>query len=320
MARTVCGWRLAALVRLASAGVGALALSTACGSGGLGGTPYGQAGAGAVSAVGGGDTATGGTSGSGHCEPGAVGCPCYANQTCNGGLDCVRSVCTGQASGGGSGAGGSPGTGGTTATGGAANPTGGTTTGGVATGGLPSGGSATSTGGADTRYTNGPWAGYVWTAVSGTGSTISPTNFDAHTPGTAFCASGTVGPMTDYSGVGIIGYNINQAQGSTVLGTFTPSSTAGIKVTFTNPGGSVLRLQIQGPNGSTDEKDRWCYPLTGSSGTITIPWTSFNTYCWGGSGTTYYSGQALQAVMLLVPGDAKSAVSFSICLSAIGPA
>jgi hypothetical protein len=208
----------------------------------------------------------------------------------------------------------------TTATGGTASETGGVTT---TTGGFPSGGAATGgdgTGGADDRFQNGSWAGYVWTAVTGTGSTVTPTDFTAHTSGTPFCASGTVGAMVDYSGVGMIGYNINQEAGATTLGTWAPSSTAGIQVTFTNPGGSALRLQIQGPNGASDENDRWCYPLAGSSGTVTIPWANFNTYCWGDTGTTYYTGQPLEAVMLLVPGSNLSAVSFSICLSSIGPA
>jgi hypothetical protein len=207
---------------------------------------------------------------------------------------------------GGSGAvGGGPATGGSTSPGGATG----------LTGGMASGGYSTGTGGADTRYRSGPWAGYVWTAVDA-GSTISPAGFDGHQPGTPYCASGSVGPKSDFGGFAMIGYNLNQAADSDIAGTWTPSGSSGLTVSFTNSGGSALRVQIQGPNGATDENDRWCYSLTGSGGTITIPWASFNTYCWGGAGTTYYSGQSLQAVALLIPGDNASAVSFSICLNA----
>jgi len=341
--------RMTLVDELAWSMAGAAALAVACSGGGLAGA--GASPGGAAAAIGGsgsdtgGEPATGGTSnaaGGGGCQPGEESCPCYPNQTCNSGLECLSSYCVDLGSAGGSSTGGSRATGGTasetggaaTTTGGMASETGGapTATGGtpsetggtaMATGGSPTGGTATGgngAGGGDDRFVNGPWAGYVWTTVTGTGSTISPTTFDGHTPGTPFCASGSVGAMTDYSGVGVIGYNLNQAVGSTVLGTWTPTSTAGVRVTFTNSGGSALRLQIQGPNGATNENDRWCYPLTGSSGTITIPWANFNTYCWGGTGTTYYSGQPLQAVMLLVPGGNLSAVSFSICLSSIGPA
>ena len=75
-------------------------------------------------------------------------------------------------------------------------------------------------------------------------------------------------------------------------------------------------MQIQGPTDAAT--DRWCYPLTGSSGTVTIPWGSFNTECWDGTGTNY-SGEPLEAVMLIVPGDDASYVSFNICLNSIAP-
>ncbi len=124
--------------------------------------------------------------------------------------------------------------------------------------------------------------------------------------------------MADYSGVAMIGYNINQAVDSTTLGTWTPTGTTGITVSFTNPGGSALRVQIQGLNGATVASDRWCYPLTGASGTVTIHWATFNTDCWDNTGT-YYSGQPLSAVMIIVPGGNVSTVSYSICLNSFAP-
>jgi hypothetical protein len=185
------------------------------------------------------------------------------------------------------------------------------------TGGAPAtGGSAAVDG---SYYVGGVWHGYLWDSATGTGSTISPVDFSTHTPGTAFCASGSVGPMTDYSGVAMIGFNINQAQGTaTTLGTWIPASisSGGVTLNVTNNGTSVLRVQIQGPNGATDATDRWCATLTQFNSTVTIPWSSFNTACWDGTGT-YYSGQALQAVMVLVPGGNVSSVSYSFCLNSI---
>jgi hypothetical protein len=78
----------------------------------------------------------------------------------------------------------------------------------------------------------------------------------------------------------------------------------------------LSRLAPSGPEADTD---RWCYQLTGSSGTVNILWTNFNPYCWGGAGTTYYSGQTLTEVTLIVPGDDTLSVSFSICLNSMAP-
>jgi hypothetical protein len=112
--------------------------------------------------------------------------------------------------------------------------------------------------------------------------------------------------------VGILGMNLNQAAGDTAAGTITPSSTS-VTVSFTNPGGSPLRVQIQGPNGDLLESDRWCYELAGVSGTVTIPYSAFNTQCWLNTGY-FYAGEPLEALLLLVPGSDIYDVPFDICL------
>jgi hypothetical protein len=186
-----------------------------------------------------------------------------------------------------------------------------------ATGGAASGGGSSSVDGS--YYVGGVWNGYMWDSATGTGSTISPIDFTSHTPGTAFCVSGSVGPMADYSGVALLGYNINQAQGATALGSWTPTSisSGGVTVNVSNNGTSVLRVQIQGPNGATDATDRWCATMTIFNQTVTIPWSNFNTSCWDGLGT-WYSGQPLEAVVILVPGDNLYSVPYSFCLNSIG--
>jgi len=190
------------------------------------------------------------------------------------------------------------------------------------TGGTPATGGAGTAGGSSSvdgsYYVGGVWSGYMWDSATGTGSTITPADFTAHTPGTAFCVSGTVGPMTDYSGVALLGFNINQAKDATALGTWTPAtiSSGGVTVNVSNNGTSTLRVQIQGPSGATDATDRWCATMITFNQAVTIPWSSFNTSCWDGLGTRY-AGQPLEAVMVLVPGDNLYSVPYSFCLNSI---
>jgi hypothetical protein len=212
--------------------------------------------------------------------------------------------------------GGSANTGGsTTLTGGSANTGGSTTlTGGTSAGGTITGG----TGPGPSFYENSPFAGYAWTASSGTGTTITPANYDTKTPpGAPFCASGSVGAMSDYSGTAMVGINLNQVAGSTVVGTWTPpASSTGIIINVSNSGASTLRVQIQGPNGDTDANQRWCAPITQFNQDVTIPWTAFNTMCWDNTGTYYSDSKGpLEAVLVLVPGDATAAVPYNFCIN-----
>ncbi len=231
-----------------------------------------------------------------------------------------------------SGAGGAPVGGNANSSGGLAASSGGNrTTGGAissgavnSTGGVPSsnGGASFSTGGMaagganGSYYVNGPWAGYVWTATC-TGSSITG-DFSTHMTGSPYCVSGSVAPASDYSGWAMLGWNINQTQGSsTPNGTWTPSNinSGGVLISVSNSGGSALRVQIAGPNASTDSSDTWCAAVTGAGGLI--PWTSFNTACWDNSGTAY-AGQPISNVEVLVPGGNIAAVPFDFCLNSLG--
>lgn len=159
----------------------------------------------------------------------------------------------------------------------------------------------------------GAWHGYAFTSASGTGSTISPMNFEARQKGQPLCAMGTVGAAADYSGTALVGMNLNQPMGmgspQTVM-----MSKAGVYVQVKNNAGSTLRVQIQGPNGAMDANDRWCASLSGAS--AFIPWAKFNTKCWDNSGTAY-SGQPLVAAMVLVPGTAMDPVKFDFCIETL---
>ncbi|HEX3777535.1 MAG TPA: hypothetical protein VHV51_23855 [Polyangiaceae bacterium] len=183
--------------------------------------------------------------------------------------------------------------------------------------GATAGGGTTGAGGAMSGagyLVSGAWHGYVYTSATGTGSTITPLDFSMNAAGQPFCASGTVGPMPDYSGVAIVGYNVNQAMGAnSPLGTATPTA-SGLVVNVTNTGMSPLRVQLQGPNGATDATQRWCATITGSGGTI--PYSMFNTACWDGTGTSY-AGEPIAAVQILVPGDNMVAVPYNFCLNSV---
>ena len=206
-----------------------------------------------------------------------------------------------------------------------ANPTGGVgatpATGGVdPTGGVGASG-ATETGGVEDPgggyIISGPWAGYAWTGAEGDGSSITPEDF-ADAEGFPLCASGTVGAMDDYSGVGMVGLNINQPPGEDMPeDTWTPGSEEGVVVNISNPGDSPVRIQIQGPNGASDPDDRWCASVGKFDQDVEIPWGSFNTECWNNEGD-YYDHQALTGVMALIPGDDTTDTPFDLCIKNIG--
>jgi hypothetical protein len=163
-------------------------------------------------------------------------------------------------------------------------------------------------------FTSGTWHGYAWTSASGGASAITPANFGATPAGQPFCVSGSVAGLADYSGVALLGVNLNQAEmPGAAVGTATPAK-AGITVNLTNSGDSPLRIQIQGPTGATDPNDRWCAVVSGSGGFI--PWSSFNTQCWA-SGTPYDGTSPIASVSVLVPGTASGSTAFAFCLNAL---
>jgi hypothetical protein len=159
-----------------------------------------------------------------------------------------------------------------------------------------------------------PWHGYSFTAKGGAGTTVTPADFSMLTAGQGLCACGTVKGAADYSGVAMVGINLNQEAGSMTVGTVTPSG-AGITVAVKGAGTTALRLQIQGPMGDTDASQRWCADLPAAGGTI--PWSNFQFECWEGGMRTPFNGTAaIAAVMVLVPGKTTD-VPFSFCVTSL---
>jgi hypothetical protein len=163
------------------------------------------------------------------------------------------------------------------------------------------------------------WHGYAWTSAgpSGSASTITPANFSSLAAGGQLCASGSVAPQSNYGGYGILGLYVNQATGASTPADPVTVTGTGLVVNVTNTGGSALRVQIQDELGATDATHRWCATITGSGGTI--PWSSFNTACWDGSGTAY-AMQPINAVLIMVPGSNTVAVPFDFCLNSVSQA
>ena len=160
------------------------------------------------------------------------------------------------------------------------------------------------------------WHGYGFTfAGPATSSTVMPANFAmCGATCTMLCASGSVGMTTDFSGTGLVGFNLNQAQGGTPM-PVTPTGATGLTINFTNTGGSPLRVQLLGPTGDTVATDRWCSTLAVTTGPVTIPWAMFNTQCWEGGAGTAYAKQPLKAIQLVVPGSDTAAIPFNMCIT-----
>jgi len=181
----------------------------------------------------------------------------------------------------------------------------------------------------------GTWTGYaapygVTSGASGAGTTtIAPADFSAVAAGaTELCAQGTIGAASDSGGSASIRVNGNQAA-SAPDGGVDPIQTvaiggSGVTVRYSNPGGTVLRLQIQTPAGATDPTGRWCANLSGLGGTETVPWVAFwggvadgTQGCWNSGGTNPPVGTEISVVGLLVPGSNTAAVPYDFCLQGI---
>jgi len=146
------------------------------------------------------------------------------------------------------------------------------------------------------------WHGYAMTGGD-PDSVVTPTSFSNCGVGCVLRATGIVNAANDtnnYAGVVFLGFNLNQAPGTTTAGTVTPTGN-GLALNFTNTGGSgTVRIQIsQGTSATT----RWCADLTAPP--TTVPYSRFNTACWNGTGTTY-ANEPIDTVQIVIPGAAVS--------------
>ena len=159
--------------------------------------------------------------------------------------------------------------------------------------------------------------GYAWTGTTGTASMIMPKDFTGLAAGAPLCVMGSVEASMDYSAVGMLGVNLNQAAAPMApLMTVTPSGT-GLMVDITNTGNSLLRVQIQALDGDTNAEHRWCAPVSGKGGMI--PWATFNTKCWDNSGTAY-AMEPISTFIVSVPSVMTQPTPFNFCLNSVSQA
>lgn len=163
-------------------------------------------------------------------------------------------------------------------------------------------------------YMSGRFQGYYWTALHGVGTTIRATNFNLENYSMPICITGSVATSPDSSSNAMLGINLNQTHSAAANTDTLAPQQDGITISVVNKGGSPLRLQIQTPNGATDEKSRWCAYINGSGGFI--PWSQFTTTCWDDFGTRY-NREPISSAMLLIPGNPDMAVPFDVCWNTI---
>jgi hypothetical protein len=121
---------------------------------------------------------------------------------------------------------------------------------------------------------------------------------------------GTVAANPTYISYAGAGFDVNQPPSSS--GGAAASLTIDAKsmtVSFTNPGNSPLRIQMNDP-----ANDNWCYEISNMTSPVTIPLTSFNTHCWDDSGASFAPGTAITSIALVVPGDSVVDTPYSFCL------
>ncbi|HET6340344.1 MAG TPA: hypothetical protein VFG30_44350 [Polyangiales bacterium] len=166
-------------------------------------------------------------------------------------------------------------------------------------------------------FTSGPWHGFFWTAYHGPGTTLTSTNFTAPMFEMPICIRGSVALTPDNSGNAILGMNLNQANSLDGAPLTIVPTRAGVQVDFTNNAGSPLRVMVQGLDGATNERARWCAAL--NSSTKFVPWSQFNTTCWDGLGSPYLH-EPISTAMLLVPGTMGLAIAYDVCLKNLAEA
>ncbi len=272
----------------------------------------------------GGSTAKGGSNGSG-------GSPSSGGSVGSGGSS---------SSGGSSGSGGSSSSGGSVGSGGSSSSGGSVGSGGSSSSGDPPGYYRTS----EWNVNSVDWHGCVWTGidstVSGSTTSITPQDFTAKSPnGGPYEVSGSV--FNDYNAVSLLGFNLNEATtgsstqckynpaAATQAGPPTatiPSSATGIAVNWSAKVAppTSFRIQIQAPDGATNAADRWCATITDAQGPSFIPFSSFYPQCWnvgvsGMSPGTAYAGQAIDAVVFLVPGTMSMKAPFDFTIVGFAP-
>jgi hypothetical protein len=114
-----------------------------------------------------------------------------------------------------------------------------------------------------------------------------------------------------------LGINMSQAMRIDAAPVAIVPSRAGAQVQLAAQVSAPLRVQVAAADGTTNLRARWCAAVSGRDSFV--PWTAFNTACWDGSGEPYRN-EPISVAMLLVPGNAQTAVDYDVCLRRIAEA
>lgn len=237
---------------------------------------------------------------------------------------CASGVCNaGVCATGGGATGGTTGTGGTGGTGGG----GAATTGGGGSGTAGTAGATGTAGGSGDGlfggyHTSGDWSGFAFAFADGT-ATVSPMNFeDLVGVDGPYCIKGTVPNTAMHTAIAAVGVHVNQAQAKDAeIKSLVPQGD-GLSVDVTvKSGAKTIRVQLE--DGTPSEDHRWCTNLTADAGgkiQQVVPWASFNTACWDGTGKAY-NKEPLVKTILYVPdeGPMGAPAPYDFCLNDIGP-
>ncbi len=246
------------------------------------------------------------------------------NNACPAGATCSAGTCQTTGSGG-------SGTGGT---GSGGNGAGGNGTGGNTGTGGSGGGDGEPLGG---YHTSGDWAGFAFTFTDeGNLASISPSNFEdmVDTDG-PYCVSGTVAATEEYESIAALGFNVSQPKVDDAEVKLLDASGDGLMVDITvnelTPPTSEqdpsLRIQLEDltdPEADDAADHRWCANVQPVDGAIqqVIPWTSFNTACWDGTGEDFDPDTMQLAKVVIYAPDAGpdgNEQTFDFCVNDIGP-
>lgn len=224
---------------------------------------------------------------------------------------CVLAGCSDDEDNGAGGTGGTPGTGGFAGgiDGNGGSPAPGTGGGNMTgSGGTGSGGQPATSG---HYFEAGAWKGYGYTSAGPTeGGTVSELSAGFISGSAPVCISGTL--VESYSSLGIVGMAVNQAEGSEVEAEWTPGDYEGVHLDVTRNVDSGLRMELLAADGTS-----YCVQL--SADEATLPWSRFETECWGSEGETYDPSTPLVRVQFYAPGDENSVVDYDYCVNELKP-
>lgn len=171
-------------------------------------------------------------------------------------------------------------------------------------------------------WTEGSFRGCSSVSRDYLGTTVTPLDFTG--PGDElYCVEGSL--YADYEAYVLVGFNLAEAPTMEECGLPNPDVVppavdieglgTGIAVRFDLQTNTTFRIVLQGPNGATDPNDRWCatMPAPDASGRAFVPFSAFNTECWGGGSGNPYAGGEIVSVAFLVPGASHSE-PYSFCV------